>query len=106
MAETTRQTAATKERVTAASSIEAEIRRNARPFLSPEERALKAAEKAALDIRLAAARAHDAAAEQMARAEDYDDKADKAQKEVERLQQAVEKAKRQAEKQAQRTNGG
>ena len=56
----------------AAASFEAEIRANARPMLTGEERVAAASKKAALELRYAAARCREAAEAQLARAEEHE----------------------------------
>lgn len=56
----------------AADAIEAEIRKSARPMLSPEERAAAASAKMALQARWAAANCRRAAEEQLARAAEHE----------------------------------
>lgn len=54
-----------------AAKFEAEIRKRARPVLSPEERNAAVREQRALEMRLAEARCRDAAKEQTAKADDF-----------------------------------
>lgn len=64
----------------AAADFEAQIRANARPVLSADERKVAANAKAALEARLAAARCREVAAAQAARADDYEAQASKLEK--------------------------
>ena len=55
-----------------AAEIEAEITRRARPMLEPEERAKEGAQATLRGVRMAAARCREAAAAQIARAEEWE----------------------------------
>ena len=56
----------------AAAAFEAEIRANARPMLSEEEAETEAVKARALECKWAAAKYRDAAAAQLAKAEEYE----------------------------------
>ena len=69
-----------KSAASTAAQFEAEVLKNARPMLNPEERKEAGRKKAALEARWAAARAREAAQSIIAKAEEFEAQADKFEK--------------------------
>ena len=62
----------TEEAGSAAAAFEAEIRANARPMLTEEEAEAEGVKRSVLECKWAAAKCRDAAAAQLAKAEEYE----------------------------------